>query len=464
MRRRTIVLLTIPLLLGVLLLLARVAAAPLLHPALGFAAKVACSGILVGGMTEEQVVTSFPDERLRSVVRVRVRAERDMVRAYVPLLARRDAVHREGLGCTLVPVRSDIAAVQPPPSATHAPDAALPWPDGEAVAAPSPHIDTARLQAAVDSAFMEEAGRPARRTHAILVVHGGRLIAERYADGFGPDTRFPGWSMAKSVTSALAGVLAGRGLLDLDAAALRPEWNEPGDARAGITLGHLMHMTSGLDFDESYTPQGGATRMLFNSRDAVAAAAETPLRAAPGGEWYYASGSTNIVSGHLRRLTGGAYHQLPAELFAALGMTSAVMEPDAAGNWVGSSFLYATARDWARFGQLYLQDGEWNGQRLLPEGWVAYSVTPAPGSRGRYGAQWWLNAGPAEGPDRRVFPDVPPDAYWAGGFQGQHVAVVPSHDLVVVRLGVTEQEGAWSLRAFLRGVLDAVPPAPGDQD
>jgi CubicO group peptidase (beta-lactamase class C family) len=325
--------------------------------------------------------------------------------------------------------------------------------------------DAARLAAVMDSAFLEPGEGPARRTHAILIMHEDRIIAERYADGYSAAHRFAGWSMAKSVTSALVGILAGDTMIDLNNAQLRPEWRVPADPRNGITLHHLMQMTSGLAFDESYTPTGGATRMLFNSHDVGAEAAASPLEHEPGTQWHYSSATTNIISAHMRTVIGNDadYAAFPSRrLFQPLGMRSAVLEPDPAGTFVGSSFMYASARDWARFGLLYLHDGVWNGARILPAGWVEYSVTPATAApRGQYGAQWWLNAGEAADTTRRMWPDLPRDIFWASGFQGQYVVVLPSHDMVVVRLGMTDDGSAWRLGEFLRSVLEAKQANPG---
>jgi CubicO group peptidase (beta-lactamase class C family) len=467
MRRRHLFLLATPVLLGVLLLLARLIAGPLLRPALGFAAKVTCSGVFVGGATIEQVRVGFPDPTLRRIVRVSVDRSAGIADARVPLLGHRRAVHRTGLGCTLEPVGGEITALPDPPRlrAGEA-GAALPWPDGDAAMAPPAPWDASRLAAVLDSAFRDAEVGPAARTHAVVVVQGGRIIAERYADGYSARHPFPGWSMAKSVTSALAGILTGDGTLDLGTSALRPEWRAPDDPRSRITLHHLMQMSSGLDFDESYTPGGGATRMLFDSPDAAAAAATSPLAHEPGRHWLYSSGTTNIIAAHLRGLMrdDAEWVGFPARrLFGPIGMTSAVLEPDPAGTFVGSSFMYATARDWARFGLLYLHDGVWNGERVLPEGWVEYSLTPAPAAPlGQYGAQWWLNAGEPADSTRRRWPHLPRDLYWASGFQGQYVVVLPSHDMVIVRLGMMERDDAWRLDRFLRSVLDAAADSLGD--
>ena len=451
------------------LLLAGVAAAigvagRLLQPALGFVAKQACSGVLAGGATVEQAEAAFPDTWLRHLLQVRVDSAAGRADAHIPLLGRRHAVHRPGFGCTLVPRNGSLAPVPTLHPAGAAPPDTGQWLAGTPSAAPRETAADHRLQAVLDSAFAEPATGPARRTLAVVVVHDGRIIAERYAAGYSPLHRFPGWSMAKSVTSALVGIRAGDGAIALDAAALRPEWQD--DARARITLRQLLQMSSGLAFDESYSPNGGATRMLFDAADAAAVAAASPLAHPPGTRWQYSSATTNLIAEYVRRSFGGdhaAYLAFPrARLFDRVGMRSAVLEVDAAGTFVGSSFLYATARDWARFGQLYLDDGVWQGQRILPAGWVAFSVTPAPAApMGRYGAQWWLNAGDASDTTRRAWPELPRDVYWASGFQGQYVAVVPSQRLVVVRLGLTDDEAAFPLGPFLRAVIDAVPLSAG---
>jgi CubicO group peptidase (beta-lactamase class C family) len=338
------------------------------------------------------------------------------------------------------------------------PAAAALWPEGERTATPDPAYT--RLHDVVADAFRESPGTAPRRTRAVVVVHGGRIIAERYASGYGPHTRFTGWSMTKSVTNALVGILAGRGALAVSATHLRPEWTGPGDARAAISLHHLLTMSSGLQFDESYSPRGGATRMLFVAPDAAAVAAASGLSHEPGAHWSYSSATTNIISAVVRSTFRSQedYLAFPRRaLFEPTGMSSAVLEPDPAGTFVGSSFMYATARDWARFGLLYLEDGVWNGERILPEGWVEYSVSPAAAAPlGRYGAQWWLNAGEPADTTRRFWPQLPRDVFWASGFQGQYVAVVPSRDLVVVRLGVTADEQAFDMGEFLHRVLGAL--------
>lgn len=439
------------------------AAARMANPGLGFVAKTVCSNVFLGGYTPQQALGDVPDEPIAKLIRTRVDKHTKRVIATVPLVAKREAVFRDGTGCTLLhrdgslPEMAELGRIN-----TKAGSSDLLWPEGERVdLAVTERIDRRALEAAIDDAFAERNPELRRNTRAVVIVHEGRIVAERYAEGYSAENRFPGWSMTKSVTSALVGIMVGEGWLSLQDSAIRAEWRKPGDGRNGITLDDLLHMSSGLDFDESYTATGAATRMLFNSYDADNIAADRPLVHEPGTHWAYSSGTTNIISQQMRdHLDDDAFYlQFPRiALFDRIGMHSAVMEPDPAGTLVGSSFMHATARDWARFGLLYLRDGVWAGERILPEGWVQYSATPAPAApRGEYGGHWWLNAGAASDSMNRPWPDLPRDIFYASGFQGQHVVVIPSHDLVVVRLGVTQDDRAWNLGDFLRAVLPAFP-------
>ena len=294
----------------------------------------------------------------------------------------------------------------------------------------------------------------------------GQVIAERYAPGFTADTPLPGWSMTKTVTAALVGTLVAQHKLSPDASALLPEWRGSGDPRAAITLDALLRMTSGLQFNEDYDdPLSDVALMLYAQPDTARFASAKPLAATPGARWSYSSGTSAILARVMREALGGSdgdYLALPHRaLFAPLGMRSAVFEPDASGTLVSASYMYASARDWARFGQLLLQDGVWDGQRLLPEGWVRYLTRTTPQSaRQEYGAQLWVKV-PEPFNDRDPHAvAMPADAFHAVGHEGQFVSVVPSRQLVVVRLGLSRPESAWNHEAFLARVLDAV-PAPG---
>ncbi|MBI5547040.1 MAG: serine hydrolase [Deltaproteobacteria bacterium] len=319
-----------------------------------------------------------------------------------------------------------------------------------------------RMVKALEQAFAEPCLERPVLTRAVVVVHRGRIVAERYATGFGATQRMPGWSMTKSIFNALIGVLVGEGKLVVDEPADVPEWSKPGDRRGTITLDHLLRMSSGLDWSEDYYDpiRSDVLAMLLGPgrQDMARFSADRDLAHEPGTFWSYSSGSSNVLSGIVRRATGDRYVSFPSEaLFEPLGMNSVVLEKDGAGTFVASSYSYATARDFARLGLLFLRDGVWEGRRLLPTGWVDYSRTPAPASLdGGYGAALWLNAGRPGKP--LPWPGVPVDAFAATGKDGQLVAIVPSLDLVVVRLGMSPEDGRWDRGRFLASIVQAFGP------
>lgn len=379
------------------------------------------------------------------------------------------AVYRDGCGCTLINGVSeeDLAAQSffrldkphPPP-----PDLTIPWPEGDKAAMNPASIGLTGepIEKAFSYAFSEPAADQPRRTRALLVVYNGRLIAERYAAGFSPQTPILGWSMTKSVTNALVGVLVQKGVLNIDDPAPVPEWQNPGDPRHDITLDQLLRMSSGLAFQEVYQPLFDATNMLYRAADFAAFAAAKPLIYPPDSVWSYSSGTANIIARIVRQRAETVYENyynfLREEFFAKIGMTTAVIEPDPSGTFVGSSYCFAAPRDWARFGQLYLQDGLWNGERILPEGWVRYSATPTPKAPlGEYGALFWLNAGAPDDPTHRRWPDAPPDMLVAQGYQEQRLMIIPSKKVIVVRFGATSHDDAWDSNEFLKLLLPAFP-------
>ncbi|MHB8467600.1 MAG: serine hydrolase domain-containing protein [Acidimicrobiales bacterium] len=281
---------------------------------------------------------------------------------------------------------------------------------------------------------------PPPDTLAAAVMRGDRLIAEYYGPDSGPDTPLLSWSMAKSITQALVGILVRQGRLDVHAPADVPEWADPADPRHAITLDQLLRMSSGLRFVEDYVDAGvsDVIEMLFGSgqHDVGAFAASFPLDHPPDQVWNYSSGTTNIIS----RAIGGLVDMrsfMQTELFDPLAMTSASAGFDAAGTFVGSSYVYATAVDFLRFGRLYLRDDP----RVLPAGWIDYARAPTPGSDGTYGAHWWVGEG---------------DTFYAQGYEGQYLYVVPSLDLLVVRLGKTPAEGRPAVEDWIAGVIDSV--------
>ncbi len=422
---------------------------PIAPIATGYAAKTVCSGHLVAERGVDDALGDLPDNPLVPFLRVDVD---DPTAVTATLLGAwgATAYRTEGLGCTLAEERPAFTALDPLPP----PAPGQPWPQGSGAAQATSGISAAQMDAAINLAFVEDdpSGRD-RNTRAVVVIKDGRLVAERYAPGFGPDTPLLGWSMAKSVAGAMVGRLVADGRLSTEDDGLRPAWAT--DERRSITVEHLLTMTDGLSFEEVYDPDTDATRMLFLPGDAGDYAAQLPLEAGPGTRWAYSSGTTNILCDVAQEVADAGPELARSLVFEPLGMATAVMEPDAAGGLVCSSYLYATARDWARFGQWYLQDGVWEGERLLPEGWVERSTTPVDlPTEYPYGWQWWLNTGP-DGEQR--MPSVPSDAYWASGNEGQQVVIVPSEDLVVVRLGFSGGFSgiAWGLEPMLRGIIDA---------
>ena len=264
---------------------------------------------------------------------------------------------------------------------------------------------------------------------AFIVLHKGAVVAERYDRGIGPDTQLLSWSMAKSFTNALTGIMAGDGMVDIHAPLDIPEWQQ--DGRKDITLNDLLQMQSGLEWNEDYGNRSDVNLMLHRETDMGAFALSKPLRYTPGTHWYYSSGTTNIVMRWLRSRfpSDEAFlTYLHDRLFKPLGFRNPYFEPDMSGTPVGSSYLYATARDYARFGQMYLDDGCVAGERILPEGWVDYTVTPASDSKGGYGAFFWLNR------DKSIA-DAPEDMFSCFGHDGQRIFIIPSKELVAVVLG-----------------------------
>lgn len=444
-----------------------------LHAANGFAAKWVCSEVFVTGLPLSQAMADLPANPLVNHLRPEVDKQRKKVSLSVRGLYERSAIFRPGFGCTLIPPGSTVDQLAPVPPAPTVSTALEPTEAGtsdDSVFATGPDpdgLDRPALDAAVAKAFDEPDPKRAQNTRAVVVTHNGRLLAERYADGIDADTVLTGWSMTKSWTNALVGLAVERGLVDIHAPLNLPEWPE-GDPRRQLTLDHLLRMSSGLSFEESYANlTGDAVQMLFVAHDAGEHALRQHLIHDPDTRWSYSSGTTNLILRVLRRSFEhhSAYLTFPHRaLFTPLGMTSAIIEPDPSGTFVGSSFGWATARDWARFGRLYLQDGVWNGERLLPPGWVRYTATPTPAApKGRYGAQFWLNAGEPDHADRRPMPELPTDLIMCDGFQGQHVIVSPSYNVVIVRLGVSNSPSTWNLAHFLKPIFDALPAPEVDE-
>jgi CubicO group peptidase (beta-lactamase class C family) len=350
------------------------------------------------------------------------------------------AVYRDGFGCILVHRAEPPEAPLPKDLLGNAPVALPSLPEIAGPDAVTP-ADPA-LKAAIDRAFAEPSGSPERLTKAVVVVRDGRVIAERYATGYGIDTPQLGFSMAKTAINALIGILVRDGRLFVDRPAPVAAWRDPRDPRHGITIDNLLRHNSGLALEETGSPYDVTTRMLMLEDDTAKYAEAAPLIAPIGSRWHYSSAGYAILSRIVRDAVGGNAEAVlrfaRRELFDPLGMRSVTLEFDAAGTPLGSSFFYVSARDWARLGMLYLDDGMVGGRRILPEGWVRYSSRLTPGAFYGYAAGLWTSltlTGAVDGP---VGTGLPPGAFFANGRLGQFILVVPSERLVVVRLGVTQ--------------------------
>jgi CubicO group peptidase (beta-lactamase class C family) len=371
-----------------------------------------------------------------------------------------------------LPAAAQLMPEQPP---------GVPWPTETWPTGPLPAgTDRAALDAAMAEAF--DGGNPALgETRALVIVSGGRIVLEHYAADYGSDMPLPSWSMAKSITHALVGAAVLQGLVDIDAPMGSPHWPE-GDPRMAIPWRQWLNMVDGQDYHEldARLPTGDdVAKMLFGQGrlDAARYAAALPLAHPPGTRWNYNSAGEILVSDALTRavvpapvspadrrtgMLGWMHHSL----FDPIGMGSAQPEFDATGLYLGSSFVYATAADFARFGLLYLRDGRWDGRQLLPKGWVGFARTPAPaGNVDIYGAGWWINPATGTGIPFPALIDTGPerDAFRAEGHDGQIVLIVPSRDLVVVRLGLSDDWPVlydWMGRVA-RAFPDGRPPPSG---
>jgi len=431
---------------------------PILNAGSGFSAKNICSGHFLSGMSGQQIVDEalIPASAVLSNTRFSIDETNRWVDASLFGLFERRAVYSDGTGCTLLQAGQPQAPAKVKTAVSNHQNPALRWPEGSAPVAPNRW-----LQVVVEKAFAELDPEHKRNTKAVVVIHKGELVAEQYAVGVDAGTPLIGWSMSKSVTNLLVGLLVQDGRLSPDQAAPVPQWHkDAGDPRAAITIDQLLRMSSGLVFDEEYGLYSDVTRMLSAEADAGDFAASKSLLTEPDSLWSYSSGTSNILSGIIRRAIGGDlqhyYDFAQQRLFLPLGISSASIETDHSGTFIGSSYMYASARDWARLGQFCLQGGQWRGQQLLPGDWLRYSTTPTPTNpKNNYGAHFWLNADPVDKHQHRTWPSLPADTFSMNGFQGQRVVIVPSMDLVVVRLGFSGGKKR-GIEQLVAGLIDAI--------
>ena len=407
----------------------------------GYAAKNLASAVFVSGRQQADVEALDLNFSFIKFTNNKVDAEARTVTSRF-LWSKSVAAYRDGYGVTLLRGKN-LAQLQAEKYPLE------PCPSFGEILQSGDSATSARLEP-IAKAFVDDHaynGHP----FAFVVLHKGGIVAERYGEGIGPDTQLLSWSMGKSFTNALVGIMALDSLVDINAPMDLPEWQ--GDGRAAITLNNLMQMQSGLQWNEDYGNRSDVNVMLHCEKDMGLYALDKPLEHEPGTFWYYSSGSTNIVMRYLRGKFGSDAEFLGyirERLFKPLHITGAHFEPDMSGTPVGSSYLYVTARDFARFGEMFLEDGCVEGERILPEGWVDYTVTPASASEGKYGAFFWLNRS-------HSLPDVPEDTFSCNGHDGQQIYIIPSKELVVVILGYSPKpDRVVDFNALLKDIINTL--------
>lgn len=440
-------------LLLLVLVYLRIEIYPQLDMITGFSSKSVTSGHFLDNRSLETIEQGDNDiDKIDWATNEINDAER-FVTSKVYGLKERKAIYREGLGATLINDDFDVSKPYNVPKRTKI-NTNLPFPYGNLDQKDTvfSNIDYVKLNAVVENAF-DKKGQKDKRTRSVIVIYKNKIIAEKYADGFNKNSRILGWSMTKSITGTLFGVLQKQGKFDIMKAAPIAEWKN--DERSKITTNDLLHMNSGLEWEEDYGKISDVTKMLFIEEDMTKSQINKPLVGKPNNTWNYSSGTTNLLSGILKKQFKTHQEYLDfwyTNLLDKIGMNSAIVETDMAGNFVGSSYGWATTRDWAKFGLLYLHKGNWNGEQIFDESWAKYVATPTNSSNGQYGAQFWLNAGGR-------FPSAPKDMFYASGYQGQMVAIFPSHDLVIVRMGLKE-DPEFDFNGLLSGVVGSLNKKP----
>ncbi|NOQ92076.1 MAG: serine hydrolase [Flavobacteriaceae bacterium] len=423
---------------------------PRLNIITGFASKSVASGVFLANRTQESVEqgdNDFPpiDQAKNTVDLV----QQSVTSSFFGLKTRK-AIYVDGLGAILLnkDYKENQEFIIPKRDKT---PKNLPFPYGDLPQIDNKfiNIDYKVLQNAVDNAF-DKPNENNKKTRTVLVVYKDQIIAEKYADGFDKNTPMLGWSMTKSLTATMYGILQKQGKMDVNSVTGIEEWQK--DDRKNITYNNLLQMNSGLQWVEDYNTLSDVSKMLFLETEMGKVQLEKPLTGKSNESWNYSSGTTNLLAGHLLQQQFKSQQEYLdfwySELLDKIGMHSALIESDLAGNFVGSSYGWANTRDWAKFGLLYLHKGNWNGEQIISPKWVEYVATPTNGSDGKYGAHFWLNAG-----DR--YPDVPKDLFSANGFQGQFVFIIPSKEIVIVRTGLTE-DPEFDVNGFLRDILASI--------
>ncbi len=420
---------------------------PRLNIISGYSAKNMNSSVFLAGRTSE--ITDTQDNSFSPIALADEEVDNDAksIIASVYGLMKRKAIYREGLGSVLLTDDFDENKPFLIPNRAKT-DTNLPFPYGDLKQKDTlfSEIDYKVLENTVSKAFSDN---EIKKTRAVLVIYKDQIIAEKYDDGFDKNSLLQGWSMTKSITATIYGILQSQGKLNINDKAPIDSWKN--DERSNITINDLLHMNSGLSWEEDYEGISDVTEMLFLAEDMSKVQKEKELIGKPNESWNYSSGTSNLLSGMLRKYFNTHQEYLDfwySSLLDKIGMHSMIVEADLAGNYVGSSYSWATTRDWAKFGLLYLHKGNWNGEQLFNESWVDYVKTPTNTSNGEYGGHFWLNAG-------GVYPDVPKGIFSANGFQGQRIFIIPSKEMVIVRMGLAGNKG-FNFNEFLKEIIGTI--------
>ena len=416
----------------------------------GFSAKSIASGHFIDNRSIDLIQKTDNDIDLIDLAKNQVDDSQKFATASVYGLKERKAIFREGLGATLINENFDVSKPYNIPKRTIL-NNNLPFPYGnlEPKDTVFANVDYKKLNAAVANAFDID-NKKSKRSRSVLVIYKDKIIAEKYDKNFNKNSKILGWSMTKSITSTYFGILQKQKKLDIFKPAPIAQWQN--DSRKNITINNLLQMNSGLEWQENYDQICDATKMLFQAEDVTKCQIDKQFIGKTNQSWNYSSGTTNLLSGIIRNQFKTHQEYIDfwyASLIDKIGMNSMIVEQDMSGNFIGSSYGWATTRDWSKFGLLYLHKGNWNGEQIFDESWAKYVSTPTNGSSGDYGAHFWLNAGGR-------YPSAPKSVYSCNGFQGQMIFIVPSHDLVIVRLGLKEQKDGFDFDGLLKEILGSI--------
>ncbi|MBK6565324.1 MAG: serine hydrolase [Saprospiraceae bacterium] len=412
----------------------------------GFAAKIACSCKYIEGRDITEIKKNVLYHSLLPYTSLEINEDKFSVRATFFGLKPKTAVYKKGVGCILLK-EGDSSSFQFTQNKSRFAEDSIPvftWKEGITAGTRKEQLDQV-----VMAAFDEDFYLTDKRTSAVLVIHNDTIVAEKYAKPFNVSSPQLGWSMAKSLLNTFIGLMVYNDKIDLSQQNLFSEWKN--DERSKISLNDLLQMSSGLEWEEDYTKICDVTTMLYDSEKIAEIPLSKQLVGKPGKIWLYSSGTSNLISCFIRNSFANdeAYFSyLNRKLFDRLGMSSMLQETDATGTFIGSSYVYGLPRDWAKFGLLYLHNGTWMGKQILPDYWVNYTTSPAIHSKNQYGAHFWLNK------EHSFYKDAPEDMFYADGYQGQYVFIIPSRDLVVVRMGTGDKN--FDVNSFLKGILENV--------